>query len=252
VEILGVIGPNGATGSSYGPNTGWEIGFELAVWRITAASIQPHPLYVRRKIPREDLAGFQAMIKPYSVVRLRARVATDSQFNRPEGLLEAFIGVDDSDGELANFATELQKPVIHHDPEFGTFTLDRRTNHFLGTATWLGFPVRLDVLAEAAGDLEAGLRTAHSLCQSQIGWDKRVRDLIARELLPLKNDTWLAKDETRLTPDYFTQRITLDSISIWGEGSFDFWHNDGDMFGGHAIRTQGDLTAGPTHTGLEG
>jgi hypothetical protein len=52
-------------------------------------------------------------------------------------------------------------------------------------------------------------------------------------LLPLKNDNWLDEDEAELTADRFEDRMTLESITVRADGSFDFWHKDGDSPGPH-------------------
>jgi hypothetical protein len=36
--------------------------------------------------------------------------------------------------------------------------------------------------------------------------------------------------------------MTLEAITVYPEGSFDFWYNDSDLFWGHSIQIGGDLT----------
>lgn len=46
--------------------------------------------------------------------------------------------------------------------------------------------------------------------------------------------------------------MTLEGISVDPDGSFDFWHNDGDLFWGHAIQISGSLVEGPTLANIPG
>ena len=73
-----------------------------------------------------------------------------------------------------------------------------------------------------------------------------------QELLPLKNENWLDEDEAELSPDEFKDRMTLESITVYPSGSFDFWHNDGDLFWGHSIQISGNLSDGPKHADIPG
>lgn len=66
----------------------------------------------------------------------------------------------------------------------------------------------------------------------------------ASELLPTKNDYWLDDDEEPLTSEQFVSRMHLVSISLGGDGSFEFWHDDDDMFLGHSIQVRGTQADG--------
>ena len=46
--------------------------------------------------------------------------------------------------------------------------------------------------------------------------------------------------------------MKLESISVRNNGSFDFWHNDGDLFWGHSIQISGNLTDGPKRADIPG
>jgi hypothetical protein len=71
-------------------------------------------------------------------------------------------------------------------------------------------------------------------------------------LLPLKNDTWLQKGESPLTEADFLKRMRLQSIWFGEDGSFEFWHNDGDLFWGHSIEVRGNLKDGLTEADIPG
>src|SRR5262249_31987940 len=147
-------------------------------------------------------------------------------------------------------AEELQKPVTFEDPILGTFTLDRRVDWFIAQVVWAGESISLN-LSESA-EAQAALKTAHALWENQSEWNRRVRDYAIAKLLPLKNDTWLDEDEAELTPDEFNERMMLESITVNANGSFDFWHNDGDLFWGHSIQISGSLSEGLKRADIPG
>ncbi len=77
-------------------------------------------------------------------------------------------------------------------------------------------------------DKEA-LKTAETLCLT-----KQVKERIeqyAVKLLELKNGTWLGDDESEFTAEQFIATMTLTSISVDSDGEFEFWYDDGDLFG---------------------
>lgn len=144
----------------------------------------------------------------------------------------------------------MQKPVTFDDPTFGTFTLDRRVDWFTAEVMWNGNRVSLN-LAES-DEVHEALAAAHALWQEQREWNRRIRDYAVQELLPLKNEAWLSEDEAELTADEFKDAMTLESITVYPDGSFDFWHDDGDLFWGHSIQISGSLSEGPTDADIPG
>ena len=53
-------------------------------------------------------------------------------------------------------------------------------------------------------------------------------------------------------PERFMERMELDAVQIYGDGAFEFWFNDGDLFWGHAIHVTGSLDQGPEMAQMEG
>jgi hypothetical protein len=62
----------------------------------------------------------------------------------------------------------------------------------------------------------------------------------------------LEEGQDELLPEEFKARMTLDAITVRPDGSFEFWHRDGDMFWGHAIHISGSLLNGPTGADIPG
>jgi hypothetical protein len=55
------------------------------------------------------------------------------------------------------------------------------------------------------------------------------------QLLALKNDAWLDKDEPALTKEEFWQRVTLSGIAFYADNSAAIYYDDDDLFLGHTI-----------------
>jgi hypothetical protein len=252
VEVLGVVWPPGAGGGKSRGEELWTLRFILDSWRTEGAALQHRPLLVHRQVTEKELKQHQKAIKPYTIVRLKARVVENSIIGTPQALLEELVGVDSSDAELNARSAELQQPVTFSDPVLGTFTLDRRVNWFTGKTKWLEQPISVNLLATEPKELQDAVKVACTLWQDQQGWSKRIVDFAVKELLPLKNDSWLDENEAELNAEQFKERMKLESITVSSDGSFDFWHHDGDLFWGHSIQISGDLTKGPTHADIPG
>jgi hypothetical protein len=252
VEVLGVVCASGAGGGRFRGEKLWTLRFTLDAWRIRGTNVQYRPLDVQRQVTDKDLKRYQDALESYSVVRLKARVVEKSVLGTPQALLVTLVGVETSDDDLNIKAAELQKPVTFTDSKLGTFTLDRTVDWFTAKTRWVGKPVSLNLSATEPNDLEKALKAAHTLWKAQKGWSKRISNFAVKRLLPLKNDNWLSDGEAELNAKQFNARMALEAITVTPSGSFDFWHNDGDLFWGHSIQISGNLTEGPTHADIPG
>lgn len=251
-SIVGVVAPSGVSGGKLGPNEPWIVHFTLEAWRIAAGDIQIRPLAIQRAVTDGELKRLRDQIRPYAVICITARVVVDSMLGSPQGLLETVTGADSNDTALNEYAARLQEPVTYTDQLLGTFTLDRRTGWFSGMVVWGGHSVSLNLSASELPGLQGALRTAYTLWKNPDFWSRRIRDYAVEQLLPLKNANWLDEGEAELTGDQFQDRMQLTEITVNPDGSFDFWHNDGDLFWGHAIEIGGNLSEGPTHADIPG
>jgi hypothetical protein len=41
-------------------------------------------------------------------------------------------------------------------------------------------------------------------------------------------------------------------VTVEPDGEFEFWYNDGNLFLGHSVRVDGNLTDGATHASIRG
>lgn len=249
VEVSGVVSANGATGGRFRGEDQWTVSFAFDAWRIGTTEIQTVPLRISRKVTDEELERFRSTINPYTVVRIRARVG-ELACGGYQGLLEDSIGLYDSDADLNQTAEQLQQPVTLEDADFGTLTLHRAVDWFSAAVVWDGKPISLSL--SDADNVEDSLKVAKDLWKCQGEWNRRILEFAVQKLLPLKNENWLEEDEAELSPDEFKDRMSLESITVYPGGAFDFWHNDGDLFWGHSIQINGNLSDGPKHADIPG
>jgi len=255
VDALGVVAPSGVAGTHSRDDPFWTLQFRLAAWKYADGPVHHRELRLRKQVAEPEITAARELLRAYDVVHLRARVVEDSVFGSPQGLLVEIIGKHSSDDELNINAQELQKPVTFHDNQFGLFTLDRRIDWYEAQTTWNPTAVRLNLSMEDYEDSNERLQmlsTARSLWGSRETWTGRITNCAVAELLNLKNESWLGEDEQELSAEDFKGRMTLESITIYGDGRFEFWYNDGDLFLGHSIRVSGSLSNGPTDAGIEG
>jgi hypothetical protein len=253
-EILGVVGAGGVSGAGSGPpdNVQWTVHITLSGWKPFGGELRKSEIVVRKLVPKAAIRAFMAAMAPYDVVRVKVRWSENNVFGSPQALLTELIGKDDSDPQLNAYALELQEPVTFADAEFGSFTLDRRVNWYEATPEWCGGPIRLMIPADGLREREKSLSVARRLWAEQEEWQRKITACATRELLGLKNDSWLDEDEAEVTEEEFARRMVLESISIQADGAFEFWHNDGDLFWGHYIMVSGNLTDGPNEAGIHG
>lgn len=250
-DVLGLVDPGGPGGWPE-EGGGWTFHFTFHNWKAPQGPLKAEPLSVLFTTSRERFAALWEVVHAYSILRVRARVAEQSVIGTPQAQLVELLGPDDSDPELNRAAAKLREPVVHQDSDFGSFTLDRRANWYTAETEWGGTAVTLSLEPDGAGKLDAALDAARSLWKDQQAWAERISDYAVRELLPLKNDCWLEDGDAALTVGQFRDRMTLESVTVRPNGSFEFWHNDGDLFWGHWIQISGNLAEGPTGADIPG
>ncbi len=134
----------------------------------------------------------------------------------------------------------------------GTLKVNKSKTSFSGRGKWRNKTVKLEFLVDNNGEIERGLITAKELWSAQADWDARVKMFAAKELLELKNEDWLGEDEKKLNLTQFKRRMSLESITFYDEGSFEFFFDDGDLFWGHLIQVSGNIDDGLTQAMFQG
>lgn len=252
VEISGIVNVNGVRAGRIGGEQLWTMTIKLDAWRVGEGALKTESLIIKRKVSDENLKKFQKLIKAESIIKINVRLIEENISGTAQALFEELIQVDLSDQQLHDYLVELKKPIYHKDKILGTFSFDRSVNWYIATVIWNDEAIKLNLSIDNATELDATLQVAHSLWRDQVTWKQRIVDYAVHELLSLKNESWLDEDELEVTNEQFKNRMKLDSITVYSDGSFEFWHDDGDLFWGHSILISGSLTDGPTFSDIPG
>ncbi|MEM7247847.1 MAG: DUF2262 domain-containing protein [Acidobacteriota bacterium] len=250
--VTGHVDEPGTITSRFGSRTEGSAQFELTVWRIDSGPLRTDSLTVRRMVTDDEADSLREAISPGSLLKVRARVAEENIYESPQALLEEVVETDVDDGELRATVAALKPPEVHEDDQFGTLTFDRRLRQYSADASWNGRPVELGLEASTPEELAEALQAARALWDDSVAWERRVLARALEELLSVRNGGWLDEGEAETTPEEFGARMTLELIRVDPDGNVSFSHDDGDLFWGHAISVDGNLSGGPKHAGISG
>lgn len=251
--IVGAVGVDGPSGVKHAPETDWSLYLRMPAWREEGGPPNTSPLIISKMCSRDELTSLKANIRTESLLAFKGKLSLSNPFGDARAELISVIP-DYTDPEVRAFLQHYSKPVKIIDPQFGQFSLNRRLDRFEGEAEWRGTKIRLLVGLDDEGSPESGFQTARALWADMTTWQERVDAYAVHELLDLKNDVWLGEgeDEDEVTAEKFVQLMCLESISVSSDGSFVFWHDDGDLFWGHAIQICGSLGNGLTRADIPG
>lgn len=243
LTILAVTGASGFGGGKSGQEELWTASIGLTAWMEEDSPDIHRGEFSLTTLADDNLMKFLKTRAPRdTIIWCKVRLSLDG--NR---LLLTNLPEQGFDPDLDAILREQKKPVTFEEEGLGTFTLNRQVNWFETEVDWLGTEISL--VFDREEDRAACIQNAKVLLASAVGWDLRVREYAADELLDLAND-W-AEDE-EVTREQFMERMEPESIEIREDGSFEFWFADGDMFYGHSIHVTGSLTGGPDWAQMEG
>jgi hypothetical protein len=249
VTVEGVVSPSGQGGCGGHHSDHWIHSFELAAWRFPGRDVTETELWILRAVPPDaDMAKEFREFPECAIVRLEVLLAEDQESAVFYRALDRNVDED----ELLQVAERLKQPLTISTEAFGEFVLDRRIGWFDGSAEWNGEQVELSLRPDSDNNLDPALRAAEAIWTSQPDLNRQIEASLVSELLELKNDTWLLENEAPLCAVELLERLELISISVCGDGHFEFYYADDDMFAGHRVNVRGSLTEGPTEVGLAG
>ncbi|MBX9685948.1 MAG: DUF2262 domain-containing protein [Candidatus Obscuribacterales bacterium] len=244
MEVKGVVHPPGAGGGKVGKEEFWTLRFTLQPWRNHEGRIQESKLSLSRPgLTREELKEQMAMISSYEVLKLKISQPEAKEAFFMARILDEPVKFEE-DGELNELSLKLQEPLTLTDARFGTLSFDRSLNWFECAADWQGKRIHLYIALDKEDSAEASLENAGRLFLESSDWEAKIRDFAVESLLELKNDTWLDEDEEMVNAAEFKERISLQTITVYANGDFEFCLNDGGLFWGHAILIAANLSNG--------
>ena len=162
--------------------------------------------------------------------------------------------------ELLQLQEYYKTPVILEN-ETGKFTLDREFSWFSGTVDWFGyeFNICLETDEDNGDTADKSFEVLKELYENRSDWNEKLKNFAADKLLenandwlqdeladedadnPLKNDDSANKPE-EITKESFMERIWLESIVISPEGDITCYYYDDDMFWGHTIEVDANIS----------
>lgn len=243
--FTGIVTEDGVVKSSFMDETSMSFTF-CAYIKNDSDVIEDH-IYVTKEIPSIDkkVKG----IEPLTIIQISGKEFTHHDQKRIR--LNKVLKSNVDNNRLERILAKRKEPVIYESTKLGKFELDRQLDWYEGKTDWNG--KLIDVFLSGELDkLDYTEQNALLIVQNQQGWDNFIKEKICKELLTLKNDSWLDEDEKPLTANEFISKIYLESITINNTDDFQMCFNDGDIFWGHAIIVETDLKKNIEDIGIAG
>lgn len=139
-------------------------------------------------------------------------------------------------------APESKKPSSRPNKKnkvLGELIWDERLNWYEASVPFAkkGDPVRIYLNASEEKELKKVIARAEAIVGELATLDKKAKQAAVDDLLELKNDAWLDEDndEEEVDAKEFKSKMRLEGISIYDDGSSEWYYADGDLFWGHTI-----------------
>ena len=244
--IEGLVADSGQ-GSLLNSDQGRQVNcFGLCAWRVAGNPLEALPLNIRRVLPL-NAQWTSREFAAYTVHRLRVWLSKD----RSQALYLESTPMETS-AEFAAIRQEIEQPIVIESTLFGELLLDRKSSRIECDQDWNGAEIMLSIEANENLSVDLSLTAAERLWQEQELWERTMKEFAARELLPLKNSSWLEAGEQPLSPQTFLSQISLTNIQVFASGAFEFWFDDGGLFLEHLLVIEANHETGPISATLAG
>ncbi len=151
-----------------------------------------------------------------------------------------------TNADLEKLQEYYARPVTIEN-ELGVFELNREFSWFEGEIDWDGIEVSVFMETDEEGG-DSAIRAITALLEFANNFkelDKRYRIFAAKQLTELAND-WLESDEEseldEISQEMFTKRIEMSEMIFSSSGELTLYYNDDDMFWGHSIEIDIDVS----------
>lgn len=249
-DVIGVVRPRGVGGSQSQGARQWTLQIELMAWRAGDGPVSKQPLVARQRTSERAVVRAMDEISAYDIVRMRARVAVENSFGSPQAKIVRMLEPVD-DREIAATADSLKKPVVVEDEQFGKLKFDRAAGWFTAQARWGRRRIEVNLVANRSTAHGKSLQHAKAIFAAHREWAPQLAERIA-DLHSLWLESWREADDKRLTAKQFAAKIRVESVTVEQSGAFEFWFDDGDLFGGHSVVVSGSLKRGVKEATIEG
>ncbi|MGY0371979.1 DUF2262 domain-containing protein [Clostridium sp. JNZ J1-5] len=242
IEVAAVTGASGIGAGKVGKDIMWNASIGLIAWKNLSLNepVKIEDIRLEWLVDDEGWKKSRDILKRNTVVRLQVRKAEKSM------MLVKILDTTYRDDDLEAILQDSMKPVFYNDKVLGEFELDKRVKLFEKKISWAGEEGNLYFdWYEDKNSMELALETAHALFKYQNEWNMKIRMYASEKLVGLANDWLQDNDEAEIdeiTKEMFIDFMRLDSISVYPEGNFEIFFFDGDMFWGHSIIVNGNIS----------
>ncbi len=200
-----------------------------------------HSLTVEKAVLHKEIPSLDFYIsglEPLTIVKFSGKQIDFHGQNRI--LLKKILGTQLHHPELNQVLAQRNEPVYFQSKHFGSLTLDRGIDRFVGRTTWINTMVELN-LSNKKNGLNKIETSAIQVWQESQLWNQKFERHIAQELLDIKNENWLEKGQSPISKEDFISQIQLKRISFFEDGDFIACFDDGATFWGHEIHVDGNV-----------
>lgn len=248
VEIYGVVDEGGGGGDSSAP---YHRDVQFKKWRIVGGEISSIPLFVRQPCKESDIRPWMRTIKPGNMLHMEIRFTKQLVEDQLRGKVIRYFGKTRKDKELLAAAADKRPPTIRVEG-FPEFQLDRDSDGYATTIAVGRRKVRLLITSDRKRTLESVCGKIRQQNLFKREYQNRLLTVLERDLLPLKNEDWLADEEKPVTAAKFRSSLKLSDVEVTSSGSYECIFDDGDQFFGHDLVVRGNLKSGPKQADLYG
>jgi Uncharacterized protein conserved in bacteria len=252
IEAAAVTGASGTGAGRAGEDIMWNASIPLIGWKNLSGG---EPV-IKEEVRLEWLADEEEWEKTKDMMQKNAVVRLQVRRGEKSLMLVKVLETAYHDDELEMILQESLKPVFYNDEMLGRFELDKSVKLFEKKISWAGEQGKLYFDWDADENrMKSALETAYVLFKEQDEWNRKIRMYAADELVGLANDWLQDKEEAEIdeiTQEMFVDFMKLDSINVSPDGDFEIFFFDGDMFWGHCIIVDGNISGDFTSAYIAG
>ena len=177
------------------------------------------------------------------------RTAVSTHLRKPMGLFSRFKKKGEYNLSKSDFKTESEDfevlSVKLSGDFFEKFPQAKKKENYTGKNTLITNSTKINILGNQVeitydpSEIELNENKFIDLINNKLNWisnnEETLKNGIAKNLVPLKNDSWLNENESEISNDEFIKRIKLNRITFYGNGDSELTFDDDDLFWGHQI-----------------